>query len=446
MAETASRRAHRAWLTHVTFPGRDPSVMHRRTIARPFAALLLSVLVVVLAACGSSSSDDDGGSAGAATTAASAAAAPGIPDGPIKIGAPLGLTGFVGFYDVPLLAGMRMAVEEINASGGVLGHRIELVTADTKSDPAQIANAATQVLDKGAQFVVPTMDYDFGGPAARVANAAKIVSVSSAGDPRFGRQGIGEYAFNLYPASPTEGAVAAEFALERGWRGVYLLEDTSGSHPKTVCSAFKQAFEAGGGTIAGEDTFQNRDQSIASQITRMRGSLDDAQAIMACTFPPGGISAVRQIRSAGVELPLIVDASFDGTFWLDAVPDEDNVFVTSTGAVTPGQNRDPKQQRLFEAFQRATGRPAVYGTGLLTGYSAVEALAKAIEEARSVDSDAVVAKLEAFRETPLTIGSVTWTEQCHVPLGAPLSVLQIKGGKQQFATTIRPDHVSRDVC
>lgn len=420
--------------------------MHRRTIARPFAVLLLSILAVALAACGSSSSSDDDDDGGAATTAVTTGAAPAIPEGPIKIGAPLGLTGFVSFYDAPLLAGMRIAVDEVNAAGGVLGHRIELITADTKSDPAQIANAATQVLDDGAQFLVPTMDYDFGGPAARVANAAKIVSVSSAGDPRFGRQGVGEYAFNLYPASPTEGAVAAQFALEQGWRGVYLLEDTAGSHPKTVCAAFKETFEAGGGTIAGEDTFQNRDQSIASQITRMRGALGDAQAVMVCTFPPGGIGAVRQIRGAGIEQPLIVDASFDGTFWLDAVPDEDNVFVTSTGAVTPGQNRDPKQQRLLEAFQRATGRPAVYGTGLLTGYSAVEALAKAIEEARSVDSDAVVAKLEAFRETPLTIGSVTWTEECHVPLGSPLSVLQIKDGKQQFATTITPDHVSRDVC
>jgi branched-chain amino acid transport system substrate-binding protein len=360
---------------------------------------------------------------------------------------PLGLTGFVNFYDGPLLEGAKLAVAHINANGGVLGHPLKIITADTKSTPAQIAPAGLQVLDNGAKFVIPTMDYDFGGPAARVANAQKIISMTTAGDPRFGVQGIGPFAFNLYPASPTEGATAAQFAFQnKGWRKVYMLIDTAASHPKTVCSAFAAAFRALGGTIVGQDTFQNGDQSIATQITRMRAALPSAQAIMLCTFAPGGISAIRQIREAGVAAPLILDASFDGTYWLAAVPNENNAYVMSTGAISPGQNDNAEQNAVLAAFKAATHKPAVYGVGLFTGYSAIEALAKAITTAKSIDSTAVKAALEKFQDVPLAIGNVTWTAQCHVPLGEPMSVLKIVGGQEKFVARVRATSVSHAVC
>lgn len=371
-----------------------------------------------------------------------------IPDGPITIGASLGLTGFVSFYDGPLLEGVEMAIEEINAEGGVLGHELELITADTKSDPAQIASAAEQVLDDGAQFLVPTMDYDFGGPAARVASSRGIVSVTTSGDPRMGLVGIGPYAFNLYPAGPTEGTAAAEFAYaDREWTDVYVLEDDSASHPKTVCENFTDRFESLGGTITGSDTFQSDDQSIATQITRLRSSSSDTDAIMLCSYPPGGVAALKQLRAAGLDHPVILDAAFDGTFWLEALPDESNTFVMSTGAITPGETKDAEQARVLESYTDRTGDAPVFGVGLFTGYSAVQALVRAIESAESVDSDAVADELETFTDEQLLIGKVTWTSECHVPIGQPLQVLQIvPGAKQEYVATVTADDASKEVC
>jgi branched-chain amino acid transport system substrate-binding protein len=425
--------------------GKD--VMYRFKIA---TAVVTGALAVALGACGSDSSSGakakaNGGSG--ATTASTKAAAPAIAAGPIVIGAPLGLTGFVSFYDGPLLAGAKLAVKEINSGGGVLGHPLKLVTADTKSDPAQIANAGTAVLDKGAKFVIPTMDYDFGGPAARVASAKKIISITTSGDPRMGLKGIGPYAFNLYPAGPTEGAAAATFAYDKqGWRSIYILNDTSANHPKTVCAAFKRTFTQLGGTIAGEDTFLNKDQSIATQLTRMRAALPKTQAIMLCSFPPGGVNAVRQVRGAGIDKPLILDAAFDGTFWLAAIPKENNTYVMSTGSITRGQNHDPEQERVLAAYTADAKKPPVFGVGLMTGYSAVQALAKAITAANSIDSDAVKRQLESFNDTALAIGHVTYSTSCHVPLGAPLSVLRINRGKQKFVATVTGKDVSRAIC
>ena len=132
--------------------------MNRRTI---LVAAVAMVAATAVAACGSSSSSSGSGSgsasgsAGSSTTAASS-----IPAGPITIGAPLALTGALNFADGPQLQGIQLAISNINAKGGVLGHKFKLITADTKSNPPTIATAAQTVINAGAQFMIPTMDYN----------------------------------------------------------------------------------------------------------------------------------------------------------------------------------------------------------------------------------------------------------------------------------------------
>ena len=135
---------------------------------------------------------------------------------------PLALTGVISFYDQPNLAGAQIAVDQINKKGGVLGRPLKIISADTKSDLGLIAGVANSLLDKGAHVMIPTLDYDFGGPSARAANARKIPAISEAGDSRFGLQGIGKYLFNQFPAG-SEAAIGATWAWSKGWRKPYVL-------------------------------------------------------------------------------------------------------------------------------------------------------------------------------------------------------------------------------
>jgi branched-chain amino acid transport system substrate-binding protein len=276
-----------------------------------------------MAACGSASNSggSGGGSSSGSGGSSPSSGSSSIPAGDITIGAPLALTGALNFADGPQLQGIQLAIADINAKGGVLGHKLKLITADTKSNPPTIATAAQTVLNGGAQFMIPTMDYDFGGPSARLANAHKMLAVTTAGDPRLGLQGIGPYMFNVYPGSPTEGAVAAEFAYnDKHWKHVYVLTDQTISHAKTVCAAFKQSFTRLGGTISGDDTFKGTDQSIATQVSRMRAAQANTDAVLECSLSTGGISAMRQIRGGGITKPIILDNAYDGTYWFSALP------------------------------------------------------------------------------------------------------------------------------
>src|SRR4051794_13532188 len=106
-----------------------------------------------------------------ALTAGGGAAAPEktLAGKPIVIAMALALTGIISFYDQPNLAGAQIAAAQVNKAGGVLGRPVKIISADTKSDLGLIAGVAQSLLAKKADLMIPTLDYDFGGPSARAA-------------------------------------------------------------------------------------------------------------------------------------------------------------------------------------------------------------------------------------------------------------------------------------
>jgi branched-chain amino acid transport system substrate-binding protein len=357
---------------------------------------------------------------------------------PIVIAMPLALTGVISFYDKPNLAGAQIAVADINKRGGVLGRPLRIISADTKSDLGLIAGVANSLLDRGADVMIPTLDYDFGGPSARAANARKIPAISLAGDSRFGLQGIGRYLFNQFPAG-SEAAIGGTWAWSKGWRNAFVLGDPSISYSKTFTDNFKYSWGKLGGKIAGEDTFMNSDQSIASQITKLKALVDDDKVdfIFMGSYAPGGATATKQIRAAGINLPIIGGAGFDGTFWLGAVPNLKNFYVVAGGVTTGG---DPNKRRaaVYAAYTKKYKTVPPLGEQTLSGYSAVHAFARAIQRAKSTDGAKIVAQLEKFRNEPLPIGNITWTSKCHISKLRSLPIVTFVGKKEKFVAEVSP--------
>jgi branched-chain amino acid transport system substrate-binding protein len=396
---------------------------------------VLLALAMVVSACGSSDSDSGSSSSSEGT--------PAKEEGPIKIGVASGTTGPISFFDAPSLQGMKIAVQDINAKGGVAGRQLELVTADHKSDINQIAPAALKVIEGGAKVVFGSCDYDFAGPAARTAQSRGLLALACAGSPVFGKQGIGPLAFNAYPGTPTEGAVMAEFAMKKGWKKAYTLTDTGLEYSKTTCQYFTAAYKALGGTIAGSDTFKNDDPSIQSQVTKVKNS--GADAVTLCSYPPGGAAAVKQIRDSGVKLPIVGGGAFDGTYWLKGIPSLGDFYNPAQGTV--GDEQNPSIQALFESYKEATGSEAVSATYPLMGYSMVQIVAKAVEASGgSTDGKTLAAAIEKFTDVDLLPGATSYTAACHVPLGREMLINQIQGGKSSFLEKIKPKSVPESPC
>ncbi len=412
---------------------------------RWMTVILIFVLSGAIAAgCGG----DDNADQAASSSGDNAQASKGgtIPDGPIKIGMPIAQTGVISLFDGDMLVGAKVAVDEINAKGGVDGHQLEIITADTKSDVANGSNAALEVIDKGAQFIIPTLDYNFGGAAARVAISKGLVAMSSAGDTRFGLK-IGPSMFNLYPGSPTEGASMAEFLYsEKGWKTAYMLVDQAIAHETETCAAFKASFEQLGGKVAYEDKFASGDASISTQASRMRAAEDKVDGVVLCSFPPGAVAALKQLRSAGITKTIMLDQAMDGNNWQEGLSDTSNLFAVSVGALTPGETPNKQAANVYAAATKMTGKPNQFALGLLSGYSSVQALADAATELKTLDTKALTKYFETYKDKELAVGKTTWTSDCHTAVGRPYEVIDFPDGKSHYVTSVTATAIPEPSC
>jgi branched-chain amino acid transport system substrate-binding protein len=322
----------------------------------------------------------------------------------------------------------------------VLGKQIKVVTADTKSDPAQGANAATQVLEQGAELVLVTCDFDFGAPAAITAQAAgKISFALCAADPKFGVQGIGDLAFTMGNGTPGEGATMAEWAAkEKGWSKAFILKDTQVEYTKSVADYFKKRWLDGLGEVAGEDTFNGQtDTQVPGQISRIKEAKDAEFIIM--TGGPGGPPVIRQIRAAGIDLPILLPSSLDGNYWIEAVPDLSDTYVFAFGSIY-GDDPDPAVEAVMEKFRTKYGAAPVTAYNL-PGYAIIEAWAKAVERAGSFDAQAVAAELEKFKDEPLVAGVTSFSDEWHINFNRPMLVIEVQGGKHKALGRTRVEKV-----
>jgi branched-chain amino acid transport system substrate-binding protein len=376
--------------------------------------------------------------------------APGKPAAaaPIVVGGAVALTGFVyQVVDQPVIFGAQIAVAELNARGGAAGRPLKMIYADTKSDISLGATAAEQVVSKGAHVVLTSCDYDFGSPAARAANSHGLLALGCAGGALFGFRGVGPLTFNTNSGTATEGAVAAQFAYELGWRKIYVLTDTTLAYPRERCSFFEIAFKrlAGKNAIVGKDTFLQSDPSIATQVNRLRAASVKPDALYLCSYQPGAASALRQIRAGGLGLPVLGGAEFDGAFWTAAVPNVSNLYHTALGSIA-GDDPRPAVNRFFDRWRKRYKSEPAGSFGLL-GYATIETLLRAVEKTKgSTSGKALENALESFKNEPLILGPTTYTKTCHVPVHRPYVVMHWNAGKDSFAKLINPTYVPKALC
>ena len=395
--------------------------------------LIAMLAALLLAGCGSSES-----TGGAATDSG------GDDDkgGDIVIGEAIGVSGWLEAYDGPAAEGAKLAVEEINAAGGVDGRQLKLVTSDHQSDANLGLRAAQDVIDRGADILITSCNYENAAPAARLANQKQMVVFSyCAGEPQFSRQtegGANSFTFDLGNATNGVGASMAAFAHEQGWRSAYVLKDTFSNYTRMMADFFSERFKGyGDTTIAGTDTFKNDDASIAGQIAKLKQS--DADVLVIGTTLPGGATAVRQIRAAGVDIPILTGDGMDSASVTDAVPKLSDFYQT-VAASTFGDDPSPDVNDFFAKIEERTGKPAD-GSYAIFGYSIIQALKTAIEDAGTTDGPELKAALESFDGTELLIGPVTFSPEAHLDATRPEKVLEMNGGKASYHSTVQPTEV-----
>jgi branched-chain amino acid transport system substrate-binding protein len=342
-------------------------------------------------------------------------------------------------WDIPNTRTLEMAVDDINAQGGVDGHPLKVIEGDMKTDTSLAGQVALELIDKGAQILMISCDYDNGAPSANAAATRKVVAISSCGgSTKFDSGGAGPYGFSMAFSGAEQGYAAAEFAFNKmGWKTAYMLTDQSIDYHKKTSAGFEERFVqlAGNDSILGKDTFMNDDPSIAAQITRIEALKEKPDVILMDTHAPGGAGAIRQLRAAGINTPLLAFEGLDGDFWLNAVPNLSDLYTFNYASIW-GDDPRPEVVSLMERYKEKYGEAPLQGN-LVTGYSVGQVIAKAIEMAGGkTDGDSILKALESFNSVPTISGPVTFTASQHMSQGRPEYVNKTVNGRRSFDTVM----------
>lgn len=381
------------------------------------SSLLLIFVLILLGGCGGNGeSDEDSSSSG-------------LPQ-EIVIGAAIAKTGYMAVYDDAVVA-LEQLVRETNARGGIDGHKLRVIQADTRSDPQQAVLAVQKVIEDGADVLFFTGEALTAAAGSPLAEEHDKLNFAIVNEPGFGPPTSGRLSFTANPSLLSEVSAAASFLHGEGIRHPFLFRDTTIIYGKAACSGFQQSWEELGGTIADSVDFENTDASIASQVSKLKSS--DADAVIMCSYPPGGAAAIKQIRAAGVELPIYGPTAFDGLFWLKGIPNTEDIYFTSNGSVYDPPNE--ATAKLLERLENA-GINTDIATNLLAWYAGGQMIIDAIEETRSVDGSVLADALEGKPHNTI-IGKISYGADDHYPTRAwPVYVLS--NGKPKLVAKVEP--------
>lgn len=392
------------------------------------ALLLMSTCILLLAACGGAPAEEepapDAGDAEEVeepaedTEEAAGTEEDEAAGDPIVIGAVFNQTGWMAAYDGPPRDAAFLAVNVLNEQGGIMGRPVELIEIDGKTDPATVGNAARQLIEQGADIIIAPCDFDIGAPASQAAQEAGLVGTSlCASSPLYGSEVLGDLQFTASVWNNTMAGAAAEWAYnEQGWRTAAVLTDASYEYTQSLGDLFKEHWATLGGEVVLDDTYVAEDQDISSQVQRIQNLPQPPDLIYVSGVNPELAIALRQIRAAGIEAPLVGGDTYDDSeLWAALGPDLANDIYFATHAwLGPEAGEDIIE--FLDLYEEEYGAPPVAGFTAM-GWDVVMAYRDAIEEAGTTDGAAVAVAMEQL-EFDMLSGNMDWTsaEQGHVPL------------------------------
>lgn len=387
-----------------------------------FASLFFasSLLVGILAGCGAGGegTSSDGGDK-------------------IKIGVNLELSGPVASYGSSENDGFTLAVEEINANGGIDGKEIQLVTVDNKSDAAESTNAAIKLTsqDKVAAIIGPATS---GNSVAQVqiANDSKTPMITPSGtSPTVtvsDNGSVNEFAFRTSFIDPFQGTVAANFASnELKVKTAAVYADNASDYAKGLAASFIKDFEAAGGTIVKEESYVAKDTDFRSTLTRIKGANPDFVFIPGYYEEVGLI--VKQARELGITVPLMGADGWDSPTIVELAGAEalNHTFIINHYSA---EDPDGKAKEFADKFNEKYGKAPNSFNAL--GYDTVYLLKDAIERAGSTDGTKIKDAIKATENLELVTGLYS-VDKNHHPVKSA-TILEFVDGKQVFNTKINP--------
>ncbi len=372
----------------------------------------------------------------AAALTAPALTAPALGQEPIKIGALYNVTGGMSSLDGPSLKGAELAAKQVNAAGGVLGRPLEVVAVDTRTDQQETAKAAQRVLSEGVVAGIGMSDTTFVMAAAPLFQEEGIPFVTSGATHPELPQWVGDHFFMTPFGDDDQSYAIADYAYDTmGLRTAAVWTDQSMDFTKALSKFFIERFTERGGEILGEDSFMIGDTDFSAQIARLRAMDPAPDAVFVSAIPTEAGLSVKQIREAGLSLPIISGDGFD-TDLVATTPGPELANDVFFSTHTYRADDRPEVTKFVADYTEEYGHEPENAFAPL-GYDAMMLVVDAIERAGSAEPAAIRDALERTRGFKAVTGEISYTRESMVP-PKPISIISVHGGAFEVEDIWRP--------
>ena len=341
------------------------------------------------------------------------------------------LTGTTATFGQSTDNGIKLAFDEINAAGGVLGKKLRVIVEDDRSQPEEAATAVTKLINQNhVVAVLGEVSSSRSLAAAPICQSNKIPMISpSSTNPRVTQ--IGDYIFRVCFIDPFQGLVMAKFAANTlKLKKVAILVDVRNDYSVGLQTFFRQNFRQLGGEIVAEQSYSEGDSDFKAQLTQIKAANPEA------IYVPGYYTEVatiaRQSRELGMTMPLLGGDGWDSPRLFEIGGDALNgCYLSNHYSV---DDPSPAIQK-FVGDYRGKYKEVPDALAAL-GYDAARILADAITRAGSTGSDKIRDALAATKDFPGVTGKITINAERNAI--KPAVILRIENGKFVYVETVSP--------
>ncbi|WP_260105218.1 ABC transporter substrate-binding protein [Phaeobacter inhibens] len=345
----------------------------------------------------------------------------------LKIGLATAQTGGLAGYDGPVIEGLHIAVDEINAAGGINGNiKIELIEKDVRSDAAQTAIAVQELADEGVSVLVLPCDADPSLAAIGTVTSAQIPAISTcASSPTLPMIG-GDFMFANFPGDNVQATVSAEWAHQQGHKSAYIIYSPDSQYT-TMPLYFADVFKALGGEMLGEDTHSIGQQDFSAIATRIAALNPQPDVIMTSSYEPDFPSMLKALRAAGVTAQMIGSDGIDSPTTFSLGDTGEGVVFTTAGHATEGSPLADFNAK----YEAATGSASetVFNA---VGYDLIIVVAEAVKAAGgSTDPVAIRNAMAELENVRGATSLITYKGTNGMPV-REVTLIRVKDGEREL--------------
>ncbi len=354
----------------------------------------------------------------------------------IKIGLIAPLTGDVKTFGESTKNGFLLAIEEVNAQGGINGKQIKTFIQDDKNDPTEAQNAGSKLINQdGVKLLIGSVSSKCSIPLAQTCQDASAVMITpTSTNPKVTVRDDGsrkDFIFRACFIDPFQGRVAAKFALENlKAKTTAILYDVGNDYVKGLAEFYRDNFIQGGGEVVVYESYQKDDTDFSALLTKVKQANPDILYIPDYYNKVGLIA--KQARQLGIKSVLMGGDGWDSPEMLKIAGDA-IVGGYFTNHYSPDDPRPEVQEWVKKYLAKYGSSPDALAT---LGYDATCLLLEAIKRANSDNPVKVKEALQGIKDFKSVSGNISLDEQGN-PIKNAVILKYTKTG-QEYVATVNP--------